>query len=427
MTLSLTRTGRRGNRIGKTVLLATAIVLVATAWLLSGNPLPPAGPIGPTMKTLNEIEPRGCIASLPAYLNEEGSYCVSANLTAKAGSRDAIVIGASNVTLDLGGFTLSGLVDGRPVPGLSAIRVVDGVGCITIRNGNISRWGGAGVAASGASELKIEGLCVTFNAGGGVLTGENSIVSNCIARSNGAGGIAAGAGSIFTSCVAAKNAGSGLSGGEGSLVKDCVSRSNAENGITVLGGGNVTDCTAGKNAKIGIGAGAGATVETCSSSENGLAGVFAENGCTIRGNSVSANTKDGLRVASVCNVVENTCTNNGRGGAAGGPGSGAGILLAGDRNHVERNLATGNAMGIELSPSLNVVVANSAGLNSVRNYPINAVDWYADYVDLSIDELGKYPFLAAITRETERLIVIGGDSLGFAYIPHVNMELEPWN
>src|SRR5437764_14937595 len=70
--------------------------------------LTPPGPPGPTMKTLGQIEPRTPISALPFAIQTPGSYYLTTNLTGTAGSH-GITINSSDVTLDLCGFTLSGL------------------------------------------------------------------------------------------------------------------------------------------------------------------------------------------------------------------------------------------------------------------------------------------------------------------------------
>ncbi|MGZ5022930.1 MAG: hypothetical protein ACXWAX_10115, partial [Chthoniobacterales bacterium] len=93
-----------------------------------GSLTPPAAPT-PTMKSLDQIEPRTPISSLPFTISTAGSYYVTANLTGVVGQH-GITINADNVTLDLGGFELIG-------PGSSVtvgVRVVSGHTDATIRN-----------------------------------------------------------------------------------------------------------------------------------------------------------------------------------------------------------------------------------------------------------------------------------------------------
>src|SRR5436190_21836561 len=106
--------------------------------VLAQGPLTPPGAPAPTMKTLDQIEPRTPISSLPFTIPAAGSYYLTGNLNGGAGN--GILIGASGVTLDLMGFELvGGTGDG--------ISVSAGRANITILNGTVRNWSGDGVDA----------------------------------------------------------------------------------------------------------------------------------------------------------------------------------------------------------------------------------------------------------------------------------------
>jgi parallel beta-helix repeat protein len=75
------------------------------------------------------------ITALPAVITVEGVYCFTGGLSTAMTSGQAIVIQASNVVLDLSGFTLDGLGGGTSTlaEGIRALNLQN----ITIKNGTI--------------------------------------------------------------------------------------------------------------------------------------------------------------------------------------------------------------------------------------------------------------------------------------------------
>src|SRR4051794_15270642 len=71
-----------------------------------GSLTPPGAP-APTMKSLDQIEARTIIPSLPYVITNAGSYYLATNLTGSAGTNGITVI-ADNVSIDLNGFSLIG-------------------------------------------------------------------------------------------------------------------------------------------------------------------------------------------------------------------------------------------------------------------------------------------------------------------------------
>ncbi len=114
--------------------LLTSLALAPSA--LQQGPLPPTGPPGPTMKTLQQMEPRTLIppnATLPFTISTAGSYYVTGSLS--VGGGHAIIITTSNVTLNLSGFTISSTAAARTGSGI--LISGDSLTNISISNGNI--------------------------------------------------------------------------------------------------------------------------------------------------------------------------------------------------------------------------------------------------------------------------------------------------
>jgi hypothetical protein len=101
------------NPSSRRIFLASGIASAITALILRPRPLlaqgiltPPGAPV-PTMKTLDQIEPRIPISALPFTISASGSYYVTGNLTGVVGQH-GISINADNVTLNLRGFEIVG-------------------------------------------------------------------------------------------------------------------------------------------------------------------------------------------------------------------------------------------------------------------------------------------------------------------------------
>ena len=98
-----------------------------------GSLTPPGAP-APTMRSLDQIEPRTPISAVPFTISSSGSYYLTKSLNVASGN--AIVILTSNVTLDLNGFTLSSTEN--PANSSSAILINGGLANIAVLNGAIS-------------------------------------------------------------------------------------------------------------------------------------------------------------------------------------------------------------------------------------------------------------------------------------------------
>jgi parallel beta-helix repeat protein len=364
------------------------------------GPLTPPGPPAPLFKTLQQVEPRTPISSLPFVISQPGSYYLTTNLTGAAG-QNGITINAANVTLDLAGFELRG------VPGsLSGILMNPAISP-HILNGSITAWGQDGINGTNGGGGTIELLrvsgngrygisfnsgsqirkCIVFgNANVGIILSNDVEVDDCVASANAVHGIQAGTGSTIRRCLTVGNSASGITGsginglniiecnsennGSGiatlgqTIVKDSFARSNIVGGIIVGPGSTIQGCNASDNLASGISVDLGSTVQASIAVNNRSNGIVARNGSTIIGCSSRINGLDNIQVDGDCIVRDNACDN-----ATGL--SGVGIhALTGD-NRIENNNITDNRAGLRLDGS-GSYIANNTVRNNTTNYVIAA-------------------------------------------------------
>jgi hypothetical protein len=196
------------HRLRLAAALSLASFVLSGAAFAQGSLTPPGGSPAPTMKRLDQIEPRTPVSSLPFTISESGSYYLTQDLTLTV-TGHAITITASNVTLDLNGFTVAS----APAvgPGSFAIHLPGGQSHVVIRNGRIVgltkvSWTGShptrsfqvvpagfdtGIfAGSDTRNIQLHDLTVFgCRKRGAFLQGQSHIVHNCHFEQNGEDGL----------------------------------------------------------------------------------------------------------------------------------------------------------------------------------------------------------------------------------------------
>lgn len=201
---------------GKVTVSAAILALV-----LAANPSDgiARGPSGPT-----QIKSCGTLSA-------PGSYVVAQNLTAAG---DCLVVAADYVTIDLGGFTLTG--DGASGAGITD-NLVGHVG-VAVRNGTITDFN-FGVRMENSSRLTIEGVRAINNNVHGLSIGARSIVKDNTLADNGSIGASVATGSLVAGNIAFNNGDDGIAVDSASTVSGNTSTGNVEFGLDVFCPSNV--------------------------------------------------------------------------------------------------------------------------------------------------------------------------------------------
>jgi hypothetical protein len=307
--------------------LWTAMLLQPSSLLAQGSLTPPGAP-APTMKTLQQVEPRVPISSAPFTISQPGSYYLTTNLTVSGGN--AITIAANGVTLDLNGFTISSTAN--PASG-TAVLINGGLQDITIQNGHI-RGGvtnngsgvfsgpgfGYGIYYSGSApqNVRVSGVSVSGCQYHGIIVGNSgsTTVENCVVRTVGGSGIVA---NTIRGCVA-------LDCGYTAIAGQQVSDSRGQSvGGTGLGAATAQNCYGSSSSGTGLDA---FTAQNCYGSSGSGTGLYAYTAQNCYGDSISGTglyagrtaigcygeSSSGPRALSAQNA--NTCTGFRSGGRA---------------------------------------------------------------------------------------------------------------
>lgn len=323
--------------------VAALVISGSSFTYAAGGSLTPPGAPGVTMKTLDEVGPGtpinpADVAVTGMTISTPGYYYLTGNIENVPATSAAILITASNVTLDMKGFAI--IADGGTgaVASASAIYSSGATRHSTVvRNGSIEGAWYAGVYLLGQATSRCENLRVYQTASYGLVMGVGSHVSDCQidgkSSSVNAAGITVSHGSVIKNCsvvrclgdafqpaggrssilgcTATENGGLGFEMAEDTYVlTDCVSALNAGGGYDIGANCSVSRCTAYLNTGDGFLVGKGSVVSFCSSFNNTKDGFDIGSGVKIRSCVATENDEDGFNIDNNCNVSDSIASEN---------------------------------------------------------------------------------------------------------------------
>ena len=316
------------NKVRPTIMLLIVTALATTAY--SGS-LDPAAPPAPTMKSLDVVEPRTAISSLPFTISQSGSYYLTGNLEASGSANGIRILGtAISVSIDLNGFSLIG----EWASFTGGIAADSGAKIVSVRNGTVRGWD-VGISADYGITTRLSQVTVEGNIYRGVQIYGGGEIENSAVIGNNQIGLLAGANTAIRHSRITGNGLTGiyLFGGSSSLESSFISGNGyvstyteawTKAGIWAVSTNRIVNCLVQNNAGDGILIGDSNYIADNHLTQNNASGISGPTGTAnrIEGNYLARNIGKGISIVGTGNILmRNTAAGNVAGNYAIAPGN----------------------------------------------------------------------------------------------------------
>ncbi|MEM1423614.1 MAG: right-handed parallel beta-helix repeat-containing protein [Planctomycetota bacterium] len=341
----------------KTLCVCASVVVCAVVVTKAGPLQPPAGPVAPTFKTLDQVEARIPIDDIntPAgggsrhVIAQSGSYYLTRPIDAMGGDR-AIEVAAPFVTIDLNGYTIASGDGGITTPfGIEMLSTIQS-GVLTVRNGVIAGFGASAVLSNNPGvAIVLEDVSFVSNGFIGVNISGPATVTSCRFLDNGFDGLDSEGSTIVRDTIAAGNGGTGLRVGSGTIVGS-VAEENTRFGIDISGftkSAVVRHSVANLNGSVGIA---------------GPSTLVIENALARNGGGIASAGGSGLSTDSAGVIARNLLVFNGH------DTDGTGIAAFGEHFRVDSNTIYRSPNGVRVGNQSDHVITRNSVSDSVAPF-----------------------------------------------------------
>jgi len=169
-------------------------------------------------------------------IDTSGSYFLTGNIIGESGKHGILVM-ADNVTIDLKGFSMTGVTGSQSGISFNS----DTIGG-AVSNGIINLWGQHGIDAEMLGTLRVADITSNGNVEDGIILGADGLVTDCVVMGNAGWGISGMDNCLIIRCVARDNGSGGFRLNSGGSIKNCVAESTGPQGILVKYESSVENC-----------------------------------------------------------------------------------------------------------------------------------------------------------------------------------------